>query len=138
MARSAAGGPPEVSGGATPGIPSSGSDSLARKRARLDEMLRDLRGVVVAFSGGVDSAYLLAAARDALGDRCVGATAVSPSLARDELASTRRLADPARDAGHQPGAPSDRGGRAHPAWARLPRGAGAPPRRGRAGRGPAP
>jgi uncharacterized protein len=40
----------------------------------------------------VDSGYLLAAARDAVGDGCVGATAVSPSLARDELASARRLA----------------------------------------------
>ncbi len=66
--------------------------SLARKRATLAEMLRDLGGVLVAFSGGVDSAYLLAAARDALGDRCVGATAVSPSLARDELAAARRIA----------------------------------------------
>ncbi len=66
---------------------------LESKRARLEEALRALRGVVVAFSGGVDSAYLLAAAADALGDRCVGATAVSPSLARDELAAARALAD---------------------------------------------
>ena len=65
---------------------------LESKRARLEEALRALRGVVVAFSGGVDSAYLLAAAADALGDRCVGATAVSPSLARDELAAARSLA----------------------------------------------
>jgi uncharacterized protein len=67
-------------------------DPLARKLAQLGEALHDLGGVVVAFSGGVDSAYLLAAARDALGDRCVGATAVSPSLARDELEAARRLA----------------------------------------------
>ena len=65
---------------------------LESKRARLEEALRALRGVVVAFSGGVDSAYLLAAAADVLGDRCVGATAVSPSLARDELAAARALA----------------------------------------------
>ncbi len=67
-------------------------DALEAKRARLDTTLRDLGGVVVAFSGGVDSAYLLAAARDALGARCVGATAVSPSLARDELDIARRIA----------------------------------------------
>src|SRR5205807_10431533 len=66
---------------------------LESKRARLEEALRALRGVVVAFSGGVDSAYLLAAAADVLGDRCVGATAVSPSLARDELAAARALAE---------------------------------------------
>lgn len=64
----------------------------ATKAARLGRALRDLQGVVVAFSGGVDSAYLLAAAQDALGDRCVGATAVSPSLAHDELAAARRVA----------------------------------------------
>ncbi len=67
-------------------------DDLAAKRARLDAILRDLGGVVVAFSGGVDSAYLLAAASDALGDRCAGATAVSASLAGDEFEIARRIA----------------------------------------------
>ena len=62
------------------------------KVAALHEALRALGGVVVAFSGGVDSAYLLAAAHYVLGGGCVGATAVSPSLAREELASARRTA----------------------------------------------
>jgi len=67
-------------------------EALEAKRAHLAARLRDLGGVVVAFSGGVDSAYLLAAGLDALGDRCVGATAVSPSLARDELDAAQRIA----------------------------------------------
>ncbi len=71
---------------------SGGTGSLSAKRARLEAILRDLGGVVVAFSGGVDSAYLLAAAHDVLGGRCVAATAVSPSLARDELRIAERIA----------------------------------------------
>jgi uncharacterized protein len=62
------------------------------KRVRLQVLLQDLGGAVVAFSGGVDSAYLLAAAHDALGGRCIGATAVSASLAADELEVARRIA----------------------------------------------
>ena len=41
--------------------------------------------VVVAFSGGVDSAFLLKVAVDALGDRAHAVTAVSPTMARSEV-----------------------------------------------------
>ena len=50
--------------------------------------------MVVAFSGGADSAFLAWVATDTLGsDRVRCATAVSPSLAPEELADCRALAD---------------------------------------------
>jgi len=64
--------------------------------ADLDGLRRQLTGyqrVVVAFSGGADSAFLAWVANDTLGADCVlAATAVSPSLAPSELADCRRLA----------------------------------------------
>ncbi|MGH3935461.1 MAG: ATP-dependent sacrificial sulfur transferase LarE [Pseudonocardiaceae bacterium] len=58
------------------------------------ERLGQLDGVVVAFSGGVDSAVVLAAAIRALGaDAVLGAIADSPSLARAELATAQRVAE---------------------------------------------
>ncbi|HTJ43817.1 MAG TPA: ATP-dependent sacrificial sulfur transferase LarE [Kofleriaceae bacterium] len=47
--------------------------------------------VVVAFSGGVDSAFLLAVASDVLGDRCHAVTAVSVTMAKSEVADARAL-----------------------------------------------
>jgi uncharacterized protein len=60
---------------------------------RLLARMRMLDGVVVAFSGGVDSALVLAAALRALpADRVRAAIADSPSLARTELALAREVA----------------------------------------------
>ena len=63
--------------------------------AKLDALRTTLSGygqVVVAFSGGVDSAFLLKVAVDALGDRCHAVTAVSPTMARSEVQSAIELA----------------------------------------------
>ncbi len=62
---------------------------------KLDALRETLTGygqVVVAFSGGVDSAFLLAVAHEALGERCHAVTAVSPTMARSEVADAAALA----------------------------------------------
>ena len=62
--------------------------SLDERLAALEAELAPLPGVLVAFSGGVDSGVVLAAAVRALGtDRVVAATAVSPSLPAAERAA---------------------------------------------------
>ncbi len=63
--------------------------------SKLDVLRATLTGygqVVVAFSGGVDSAFLLKVAADVLGDRCHAVTAVSPTMARSEIADAIALA----------------------------------------------
>jgi uncharacterized protein len=65
---------------------------LERKRLALRRDLESTGGLMVAFSGGVDSAFLLAAAAEALGERAVAATGVSPSLAQHELEDARAIA----------------------------------------------
>jgi pyridinium-3,5-biscarboxylic acid mononucleotide sulfurtransferase len=60
---------------------------LAAKSALLQTALRDLGSVMVAYSGGTDSAYLAYAAHQALGDKMLAVIADSASLPRAELAA---------------------------------------------------
>ncbi len=60
---------------------------LAKKSALLQQTLRDLGSVLVAYSGGTDSAYLAWAAHQALGQRMLAVIADSASLPRAELAA---------------------------------------------------
>jgi pyridinium-3,5-biscarboxylic acid mononucleotide sulfurtransferase len=60
--------------------------------APLLERLAEFDRLVVAFSGGVDSSYLVATAASVLGKRLTAATAVSPSLPQHELEAARAFA----------------------------------------------
>ncbi|HVR83033.1 MAG TPA: ATP-dependent sacrificial sulfur transferase LarE [Planctomycetota bacterium] len=62
------------------------------KLAALRHSLSDMESVLVAYSGGVDSTFLLKVAHDVLGERAVAVTAISESFARSEAEDARRFA----------------------------------------------
>ena len=63
------------------------------KYTQLQAILRDMGSVLVAYSGGVDSALLLKVAHDVLGTRAMGALAVSPAYAPEETGEAVAVAE---------------------------------------------
>ena len=66
-------------------------DDLRRYEAML-EVLRGMGSAVIAYSGGVDSSFLLYAASVAMGERVLAVTATSPTYPRSEREEASRLA----------------------------------------------
>lgn len=70
--------------------------SLEDKQRSLEDHLRSLGRVLIAYSGGIDSAYLAYAAHEVLGENMLAVIADSPSLARAQMEDALAFAEECR------------------------------------------
>ena len=68
-------------------------DQLHKKFTKLQGILRDYGAIAVAYSGGVDSTFLLKTAAMVLGDQVLAVTSASPVVPERELAETKRFCE---------------------------------------------
>jgi pyridinium-3,5-biscarboxylic acid mononucleotide sulfurtransferase len=68
------------------------NSELLGKLERLREIFPPMRSVMVAFSGGVDSTFVLRAAHDMLGERVLALTTTSPTMPEDDRRSALEMA----------------------------------------------
>ena len=65
---------------------------INQKLERLRELLTIYKRVIIAYSGGIDSAFLTKIAYDTLNEDAIAVTAVSPSYSSNELEETKKIA----------------------------------------------
>ncbi len=66
---------------------------MDQKLKSLQKILKNMGSALIAFSGGVDSTFLLHVARDVLGDQVTALTALSPTYPEHELKEAKEIAE---------------------------------------------